>query len=185
MANSSSELLPNAVSGVTPVSLAESLPAFYNEMRRIARSRLAGGHYTMLDTTALVHESYLRLRNVNHIDLKDSEHLLAYATSTMRSVVVDYVRQRKAARRGGGAAHEPLEQQVPEDLGVSDDEILSVHEALEALADVDARLVRVVEMRYFGGLTDEEIGGALGVTDRTVRRDWDRAKLLLSGLLGR
>src|ERR1700733_8566213 len=120
MANSSSELLPNAVSGVTPVSLAESLPAFYNEMRRIARSRLAGGHYTMLDTTALVHESYLRLRNVNHIDLKDSEHLLAYATSTMRSVVVDYVRQRKAARRGGGAAHEPLEQQVPEELGGSD-----------------------------------------------------------------
>lgn len=167
------------------LSLADSLPAFYNEMRRIARSRLAGGHYTMLDTTALVHESYLRLRNVNRMDVKDEEHLLAYATTTMRSVVVDYVRQRKAARRGGGAAHEPLDQQQPEDLGVSDEEVLGVHEALEALADVDARLVRVVEMRYFGGLTDDEIGRALGITDRTVRRDWDRAKLLLAGLLGR
>jgi RNA polymerase sigma factor (TIGR02999 family) len=184
MANSSTELPPRDALA-TPLNLAECLPAFYEDMRRIARSRLAGGHYTMLDTTALVHESFLRLRGVNQIDVKDSEHLLAYATSTMRSVVVDYVRQRKAARRGGGAAHESLNQQHAEELGVSDDEILGVHDALEALAEVDARLVRVVEMRYFGGLTDDEIGRALGVTGRTVRRDWDRAKLLLSGLLGR
>jgi RNA polymerase sigma factor (TIGR02999 family) len=181
MANPSPELL----SADSPLNLAECLPAFYDQMRRIARSRLAGGHYTMLDTTSLVHESFLRLRNVNQIDVKDSEHLLAYATSTMRSVVVDYVRQRKAARRGGDAAHESLNQQHAEKLGVHEDEILSVHNALEALADIDRRLVRVVEMRYFGGLTDAEIGRALGVTDRTVRRDWERAKLLLAGLLGR
>jgi RNA polymerase sigma factor (TIGR02999 family) len=187
MANSSAELLPPDKSVGAPLNIAECLPAFYDEMRRIARSRLAGGHYTMLDTTSLVHESFLRLRNVNRIEVKDAEHLLAYATSTMRSVVVDYVRQRKAARRGGGAAHESLDQQHEhaEELGVSDEEILGVHDALEALADVDMRLVRVVEMRYFGGLTDDEIGQALGVTDRTVRRDWDRAKLLLAGLLGR
>jgi RNA polymerase sigma factor (TIGR02999 family) len=185
MAKSSAELRPPDQSMDGPLNLAECLPAFYNEMRRIARSRLAGGHYTMLDTTSLVHESFLRLRNVDRIEVKDSEHLLAYATSTMRSVVVDYVRQRRAARRGGGAVHESLDQQHAEELGVSDDEILSVHDALEALADVDTRLVRVVEMRYFGGLTDDEIGQALGVTDRTVRRDWERAKLLLAGLLGR
>src|SRR6201996_3368374 len=184
MANSCAEL-PQAAGGDAPLNLAECLPAFYDEMRRIARSRLAGGHYTLLDTTALVHESFLRLRNVSRIDVKDSEHLLAYATSTMRSVVVDYVRQRKAARRGGGAAHESLDQQHAEELGFSDDEILGVHDALEALEGVDARLVRVVEMRYFGGLTDEEIAKVIGVTDRTVRRDWDRARLLLAGLLGR
>jgi RNA polymerase sigma factor (sigma-70 family) len=69
--------------------------------------------------------------------------------------------------------------------GASDDEILAVHEALETLAQVDARLVRVVEMRYFAGLTDAEIGAALGVTDRTVRRDWERARLLLADMLGR
>src|SRR6201996_1270128 len=144
MANSCAEL--PTVSGEAPLNIAESLPAFYQEMRRIARSRLAGGHYTLLDTTALVHESFLRLRNVNRIDVKDSEHLLAYATSTMRSVVVDYVRQRKAARRGGGAAHEPLDERHADELGcASDDEILGVHDALEALADVDTRLVRVVE----------------------------------------
>lgn len=183
MANSCAES-PGAISGA-PLNLAESLPAFYEEMRRIARSRLAGGHYTLLDTTALVHESFLRLRNVDRIDVNDSEHLLAYATSTMRSVVVDYVRQRKAARRGGGAAHEPLDERHADELGVSDEEILGVHDALEALKDVDTRLVRVVEMRYFGGLTDDEIGQVLGVTGRTVRRDWERARLLLAGLLGR
>jgi RNA polymerase sigma factor (TIGR02999 family) len=182
MAHPSAEFRTPDLTGDSPLKLAECLPAIYDQMRRIARSRLAGSHYTMLDTTSLVHESFLRLRNVNHVD---SEHLLAYATSTMRSVVVDYVRRRKAARRGGGATHESLNQQHAEELGVSDDEILNVHDALEALADVDARLVRVVEMRYFGGLTDAEIGQALGVTDRTVRRDWDRAKLLLAGLLGR
>ena len=181
MASPSSELLR----ADSPLDLAECLPAFYDQMRRIARSRLAGGNYTMLDTTSLVHESFLRLRNVSQIAVKDSEHLLAYATSTMRSVVVDYVRQRKAARRGGEAAHEPLNQQHAEKLGVHEDEILNVHNALEALSNIDGRLVRVVEMRYFGGLTDAEIGRALGVTDRTVRRDWERAKLLLAGLLGR
>ena len=181
MANPSSELLR----ADSPLDLAECLPAFYDQMRRIARSRLAGGHYTMLDTTSLVHESFLRLRNVSQFAVKDSDLLLAYATSTMRSVVVDYVRQRKAARRGGEAAHEPLNQQHAEKLGVHEDEILNVHNALEALSNIDGRLVRVVEMRYFGGLTDAEIGRALGVTDRTVRRDWERAKLLLAGLLGR
>src|SRR5580698_11628257 len=171
MAESCAEL-PQAVNGDAALNIAECLPAFYDEMRRIARSRLAGGHYTLLDTTALVHESFLRLRNVDRIDVKDSEHLLAYATSTMRSVVVDYVRQRKAARRGGDAAHESLDQQHAENLGVDDDEILSVHDALEALAEIDGRLVRVVEMRYFGGLTDADIGRALGVTDHSLRRDW-------------
>jgi RNA polymerase sigma factor (TIGR02999 family) len=184
MANSCEEL-PADASGKAPINLAGCLPAFYDEMRRIARSRLAGGHYTLLDTTALVHESFLRLSNVHQIEVKDSEHLLAYATSTMRSVVVDYVRQRRAVRRGGGAAHESLDEQHADELGVSDEEILGVHDALEALASLDARLVRVVEMRYFGGLTDQEIGQVLGVTDRTVRRDWDRARLLLSELLGR
>jgi RNA polymerase sigma factor (TIGR02999 family) len=166
-------------------TLAECLPVFYDEMRRLARSRLAGGHYTLLDTTGLVHESFLRLQRVKNIDVNDTQHFLAYAASTMRSVVVDYVRQRSAERRGGAAVHEPLDTQHAHLPGASDEEILEVNDALEALAAVDERLVRVVEMRYFGGMTDAEIGQALGVTDRTVRRDWDRARLLLAGLLGR
>src|SRR5262249_53859631 len=169
-----------------PGAIAEYLPRFYSELRRLARARLAaGGRYTLLDTTALVHEAFLRLQRPGNLRIADGEHFLAYATKTMRSVVVDYVRRRKAERHGGGAAHTSLDTAHAEEIGTSEDEILEVHEALEVLADVDPRLVQVVEMRYFGGLTDLEIGQALGVTDRTVRRDWERARLLLAGLLGR
>ena len=103
----------------------------------------------------------------------------------MRSVVIDFVRRRSADRRGGGAEHVTLDTSAAEAMVASDDEILAVHDALETLAKVDQRLVRVVEMRYFAGLTDVEIAAALGVTDRTVRRDWERARLLLADMLGR
>ncbi len=161
-------------------------PALYPELRRLARSRLAsGGRHTLLDTAALVHEAFLRMQRDGGVALKDREHFLAYAATTMRSIVIDFVRRRSADRRGGGAEHITLDTRAAEALGASDDEILEVHEALETLAKVDARLVRVVEMRYFAGLTDIEIGRALGVTDRTVRRDWERARLLLADMLGR
>jgi RNA polymerase sigma factor (TIGR02999 family) len=175
---------PDIASDVPRVPV-DYLPRFYSELRRLARARLASGaRYTLLDTTALVHESFLRLKRAGHPVVNDSEHFLAYATTTMRSVIVDYVRQRKAERRGGGVGHVTLDTAL-EPSSPSEDEILEVHDALGVLATVDARLVQVVEMRYFGGLTDMEIGRALGVTDRTVRRDWDRARLLLAGFLGR
>ena len=169
-----------------PGVAAEYLPRFYSELRRLARARLAaGGRYTLLDTTALVHESFLKLQRAGNLSVNDGEHFLAYATKTMRSIVVDYARRRRAERHGGGRTHSSLDTVHAEEISASDDEILEVHEALEVLAGVDPRLVQVVEMRYFGGLTDLEIGQALGVTDRTVRRDWERARLLLAGLLGR
>ena len=161
-------------------------PALYSELRRLARSRLAsGGRHTLLDTSALVHEAFLRMQRGNGVDLKDREHFMAYAATTMRSIVIDFVRRRSADRRGGDAEHVTLDTRAGQELGASDDEILDVHEALDTLAKVDARLVRVVEMRYFAGLTDTEIGAALGITDRTVRRDWERARLLLAEVLGR
>jgi RNA polymerase sigma factor (TIGR02999 family) len=103
----------------------------------------------------------------------------------MRSVVIDHVRKRHSDKRGGGAEHITLNTDVAEQLGASDEEILEVHNALDALGKVDARLVKVVEMRYFAGLTDDEIGAALDMSARTVRRDWDRARLLLAEMLGR
>ena len=161
-------------------------PALYNELRRLARSRLAdGGRHTLLDTSSLIHEAYLRMQRGGGVELKDREHFLAYAATTMRSVVIDFVRRRSAERRGGAAEHVTLNTEAAESLGASDDEILAVHSALETLGKVDQRLVQVVEMRYFAGLTDAEIGAVLGLTDRTVRRDWERARLMLAEMLGR
>ncbi len=169
-----------------PESVQALFPALYAELRRLARSRLAsGGRHTLLDTSALVHEAFLRMQRGGGVALNDREHFMAYAATTMRSIVIDFVRRRSADRRGGDAEHVTLDTRAAESLGASDDEILAVHEALETLAKVDQRLVRVVEMRYFAGLTDAEIGAALGVTDRTVRRDWERARLLLAEMLGR
>jgi len=160
-------------------------PALYDELRRLARSRLAaGGRYTLLDTSALVHEAYLRMQRADGTGFNDREHFLAYAASTMRSIVVDFVRRRNALRRGGDAEQVTLDTAVA-DIGAPDDEILAVHDALQTLAQVDQRLVRVVELRYFAGLTEAEVAAALGIADRTVRRDWERARLLLAGLLKR
>lgn len=169
-----------------PGSRQDLFPLLYGELRRLARSRLAaGGRNVMLDTTGLVHESYLRLERAGKVGIQDRDHFLAYAASAMRSVVVDYVRRRAADKRGGEFEHVTLTTGLAETIGASDDEIMEVHEALDELAKVDARLVQVVEMRYFAGLTDDEIGAALGLTGRTVRRDWERARLLLAGMLGR
>jgi RNA polymerase sigma factor (TIGR02999 family) len=157
-----------------------------DDLRRRARSRLAArGHLTLLNTESLLHEAYLRFHRAGRIGLNDREHFLAYAAATMRSVVVDFVRKRNAERRGGKVTHITLDTEVSDQLGASDEEILDVHEALEQLAEVDARLVRVVEMRYFAGLSVDRIAAALDVTDRTVRRDWEKARVLLAAMLER
>ena len=101
----------------------------------------------------------------------------------MRSVVVDYLRARAAERRGGRAHHVSLDTQISDSVPSDEAHVLQVHEALEELASVDARMVNVVEMKYFAGLGEREIAGALGVTERTVRRDWEKARLLLSAAL--
>lgn len=162
----------------------ELFELLYHDLRRLAHSRLSqSGHQTLLNTSALVHEAYLRFQQAGRISLHDREHFLAYAATTLRSVVVDFVRKRSAERRGGDAVHVTLDTGVADEAVASDDEILAVHEALEELAAVDPRLVRVVEMRYFAGLTEAEIAAALGVTDRTVRRDWEKARVLLAAML--
>jgi len=169
-----------------PVDFEDVSTELYGQLRRLARSRLAGGgRGILLDTTALVHESFLKLHGAGRLKMEDRNHFLAYAASAMRSVVIDFVRRRTSDKRGGEAEHITLNTDVAEQLGANDEEILEVHNALEALGKIDQRLVKVVEMRYFAGLTDAEIGSALGLTDRTVRRDWDRARLLLAGMLGR
>ena len=153
----------------------------YAELHTLARSRVhRTTPITLLDTTALLHESYLRLTKLGTLKVTSRAHFLAYAARAMRSIIVDFGRQRLAERRGGGAPEVPLDTESAQSISSGEEEVLRVHEALEELATVDERVVRVVEMRYFGGLTEEDIAEALGVTTRTVQRDWEKARLLLS-----
>jgi RNA polymerase sigma factor (TIGR02999 family) len=154
--------------------------ATYADLRKLARMRLAaGGRNTLLDTSSLVHESFLRFAASGRLHLEDRVHFLRWAGHVMRSVIVDFARRRAAVRRGGGTAHLALTPGLADGRTGSAEEILWVHDALDEIAALDARLAQVVELRYFGGLTDREIAQALGVTDRTVRRDWQKAQLLL------
>lgn len=156
----------------------------YNDLRDLARARLrAGPRNTLLDTTALVHESYLRFVRAGSLKVEDRTHFLRYAGCVMRSVIVDFVRERMAQRRGGDAQRITLDTDVADGVPAGEEEILRVHAALEELGQHDERMVRVVEMRYFGGLSEVEIGAALGVTPRTVRRDWEKARLFLAEAL--
>ena len=161
--------------------------ATYRELRRLARARLrSGGRDVMLDTTALVHESYLKLsRSQAALRFPDRARFLVYAGRVMRSVIVDLVRQRQTERHGGDLAMLTLTGDVVDQAGLPAREghILRVHEALQEMAKLDERMTRVVEMRYFAGLSDAAIGAALGVTDRTVRRDWEQARLFLAEAL--
>ena len=156
----------------------------YPELRKLARARLyGGGRNTLLDTTVLVHECFLRFLNAGELHATDRRAFFAYAATVMRSVIIDAVRERQALRRGGDLVRLTLDTAAADGLPAGEDEVLHVHEALATLAEAEPRLAQVVEMRYFGGFTDPEIGEALGVTDRTVRRDWEKARLLLLALL--
>lgn len=152
--------------------------AAFPDLRRLARARLrATRRPTLLDTGSLVSESYVRFAS-SRVSIEGRSHFMCWAARAMRSIIVDYTRRRLADRRGAGATHVPLDVD-PANPAAGEEEILAVHEALQRLADADPRLARVVELRYFGGLTDAEVADVLNVTERTVRRDWQKARLLL------
>jgi len=130
-----------------------------------------------------VHESFLKLVGNRALAIQDRQHFFAYAARVMRSVIVDFARARLADRRGGDARVLTLDTGLGDRLAAPDHDVLRVNEALEVLAAADPRLAQVVEMRYFGGLTEVETAELLGLTERTVRRDWAKAKLLLAAAL--
>lgn len=157
----------------------------YRELRRVAQAKLRQHRtITLLDTTALLHESYLKLIGADSLQVEDRRHFFAYAAHVMRSVIVDFARARQAERRGGGATRLALDTALSEKLAPPEDDVLRVHEALEVLAQADERLARVVELRYFGGLSESEVAETLGLSERTVRRSWEKARLLLAAALG-
>lgn len=153
----------------------------YADLRRIAGRRMQqSGELTLLGATALVHESYLKLQRAGGLDFADRKQFLAYAARVMHNIVIDQIRARQAERRGGELSRITLNTGIAELAPQRDDEVLRVHEALAELATLEPRLAQVVEMRYFGGLSEAEIALALDITERTVQRDWAKARLFLS-----
>jgi RNA polymerase sigma factor (TIGR02999 family) len=164
------ELIQRARNGDRDAA-SELFAAAYPELRRMAHARLRGGArgVAVLDTGSLVHESYLRFAASGQLRVEDRVHFLHWAGRVMRSVIVDLVRSHQAERRGGDSPHVALTTR----LG------LSGRDEGEELGAADPRLAQVVEMRYFGGLSESEVAEVLDVTERTVRRDWSKARLFL------
>lgn len=160
------------------------LPIVYDELRGIARRQLGAerGDHT-LQPTALVHEAYLKLGRLDRIEWVNRAQFFAVAARAMRRVLVDHALARRAAKRGGGAEHVPLDEALlvsATDAG----EILALNDALAALEEREPRLARVVECRYFAGLSIEETAEALGISPATVKRDWVVARAWLNRELG-
>lgn len=166
-----------------PGSLDRLLPLVYEELRQIAHRHLIGrGQDDTLVTTALVHEAYLKLVDQSQAQWKDRAHFFAVASLAMRHVIVDRARARASVKRGGKRRQVTLDEET---IAVDDqaESLLEIDDALTRLAELSPRLARIVECRFYGGLSEEEIAEALGVTVRTVQREWAKARMLLRRVL--
>jgi RNA polymerase sigma factor (TIGR02999 family) len=153
----------------------------YEDLKRRAHAQLGGSPRT-LDTTALVHEAYLKLSGSGRPDWADAQHFFRVAARAMRQIVIDRARSRLTAKRGGGQAHLDLDRiEVGADSAA--EQIVALDDALSRLSWQDPRLAAVVELRFFGGLTVEETARSLDVSERTVKRDWRLARAFLHGVL--
>lgn len=157
-----------------PGALRQAFAEVYGELRRLAHRQLAGQANRTLETTGLVHEAFLRL--VGHsAPIQDRGHFFALAARVMRQVIVDFARERLAAKRGGGERGITREDVDPIELKQAED-LIALDEVLQQLSAHDARQASVVECRYFAGLTEPETAEALGVSERSVQRDWQQAR---------
>jgi len=151
----------------------------YGRLRRMAHGRLGGRPGLTLDTNAMVHEAYLKFVHHAEVELNDRNHFFAVAARAMRQILVDHIRHDRAAKRWGGLERTGL---TGLDLGPDNRivELLDLDAALARLATLNERLCRIVEMKFFAGLSFEEIAGVLEVTERTVYRDWRKARAFLA-----
>jgi RNA polymerase sigma factor (TIGR02999 family) len=155
----------------------------YEDLRRIARIQLAGKGPQTLSPTALVHEVYVRLADKDDLDYADRDHFLAVCSVVMRNLTIDFARRRQAQKRGGDRHRVTLDESVLR-LDSQAEDLIAIDQALTRMEELSERMVRVVECRFFGGLTEEETAGALGISERTVRREWTKARALLREMLG-
>lgn len=170
-----------ALRGGTPDAMDRLAPLVYEQLKRIARRQLRAepmGH--TLSTTGLVHEAYLKLVDQTRVEWQDRGHFFAVASGAMRRILVDYARRYRTARRGAGDNGEPARPVALDAIDIPIDEradaLIALDEALQRLARIDERQARVVECRFFGGLTEEETAATLGISQRTVAREWVTAK---------
>jgi RNA polymerase sigma factor (TIGR02999 family) len=161
----------------------ELFDLLYLELRSLAHEHSRRHAEPALHTTALVHEAYLRFRSSGELRVEDRRHFLAYAAHVMRSIIVDHARSELADKRGAGSAPVTLNTDIANSVTVSNAEVIKIHDALAELAALDERLAKIVEMKYFGGMTEEEIADVLELSSRTVQRDWEKARLILSASL--
>lgn len=160
-------------------ALDELYPLVYDELHRLARrymSRERKGH--TLQTTALINEAYVRLVDQKNVHWANRSHFFAISAQIMRRILIDHARRHAYAKRGGGAQQVSLDEAAAVASGIGA-EILRLDEALKTLAEMDPRRSQVVELRYFGGLNNEEIAGVLHVSENTVTRDWNMARAWL------
>jgi RNA polymerase sigma factor (TIGR02999 family) len=167
-----------AWNGGDEAALDRLVPIVYAELQRLARRHLARESGEAPQTTALVHEAYLRLVDQRSVRWQSRAHFYAIAAQMMRRILIDHARARLSERRGGGAPHLPLDAaaEVSTERG---EQLVALDEALGRLAEIDPRKSRVVEMRFFGGMSVEETAEALGISKVTVMRDWNTAKAWL------
>lgn len=164
---------------MTQIANVDELGAItYDELMVIARSQLGRGNTVSLDAPSIVHEAYLRLAQRSVLKSLERRQFYAYASRVMRAVVIDYVRERNAQKRGGGEMQVTLTTGIP-GIDFNGSGIEELNSALNALAQIDDRSHRVVEMRYFAGLSEQEIADALNVSVPTVKRDWRKARAFL------
>lgn len=176
--------LPSRSRPVVPESIDGLYVAVYDELRRVAHRHLSGeqtGH--TLDTTGLVHEAYLELIKFDRIEWSGRAGVLAAASRAMRRILIDYAVARRAGKRGGGIIAEPLDDALVMAVSRSD-ELLALDEALHRLAATNERYARVIECRFFGGMSVEDTAEALGTSPATVKRDWTVARAWLNRELG-
>ena len=160
-------------------ALDEAFSVWYPELKKIAHARLSrSGHIGSMQTTALVHDSYMKLATGPDLKFATRLQFLAYASRTLRSIIIDTIREERALRRGGDLNLVTLDTAVQAGIGASID-VESVNTAMDDLAKLDPALARLVEMRFFGGMTALEIAEALGISERTVQREWTKARALL------
>ncbi len=174
-------LLNNMADGETAL-FDQLVPLVYDEMQHMARRQLGGGGGGTLNTNALVHEAFLKLSAGQEQGIRNRDQFLRVCSVVMRNVVIDAVRRRQAVKRGGDAVPLTFHEEFFQTDNQAE-ELMALNEALTRLEDYDPMLARVVECRYFAGLTELETAGALAIGERTVRRHWTKARALLHQML--